>query len=154
MEEKQNVSHENVVGCWAGGHRQHVTRVLRARGQDRRDRGGRTPVVQTQVVTATPAPPAPTAKPKRPNVVRASFGSGDVPSLDPNIAEDTSSITVIENTFGGVTHLDEVTSALGPGMAEKWDISPDGKVYTFKIRNNVPWVRWDGKKVVKCSPAR
>jgi oligopeptide transport system substrate-binding protein len=108
-----------------------------------------TPVVQTQVVTATPAPAAPTAKPKRPNVVRASFGSGDVPSLDPNVAEDTSSITVIENTFGGVTHLNEVTSALEPGMADKWDISADGKVYTFHLRNNVPWVRWDGKKVVK-----
>ena len=30
-------------------------------------------------------------------------------------------------------------------MAEKWDISPDGLVYTFKLRDNVPWVKWDGR---------
>ena len=110
-----------------------------------------TPVVQTLVVTATPAPAAPTAKPKRPNVVRFSFGPGDVPTIDPNVSSDTTSVTVAENTFGGVTHLNEVTNALEPGMAEKWDISSDGLVYTFKIRTNVPWVKYDGakKQVVK-----
>ena len=65
------------------------------------------------VVTATPAP---AAKPKRPNVIHYSFGTGDVPTLDPGVSQDTSSITVIENTFGGLTHLNEVTSALEPGM--------------------------------------
>ena len=107
-----------------------------------------TPVVQTKVVTATPAP---AAKPKRPNVIRASFLSGDVPTLDPNLSEDTSSTTLVEDMFVGLTRLDEVTSALEPGMATKWDISPDGKVYTFKLRNDVSWVKWDGakKQVVK-----
>jgi len=107
-----------------------------------------TPVVKTEIVTATPPPPA---KPKRPNVIRASFLSGDVPTLDPNLSEDTSSTTLVEDMFVGLTRLDEVTNALEPGMATKWDISPDGKVYTFKLRNDVPWVKWDGakKKVVK-----
>jgi len=108
-----------------------------------------TPVVQTQVVTATPAP---TAKPKRPNVLRVNAGgSGDVPSLDPNIAEDTTSITIIENSFGGLTHLNEVTNELQPGMASKWEISADGLTYTFHVRDNVPWVKYDGakKQVVK-----
>jgi len=106
-----------------------------------------TPIVETktQVVTATPAPA------KRPNILRQNFGPGDVPTLDPNIAEDTSSITVIENTFVGLTRLDEVTSATFPGMAVKWDISADGKTYTFTLRENIPWVKWDGvkKQVVK-----
>ena len=93
---------------------------------------------------------APTAAPK-PKVLRQNFGPGDVPTLDPNIAEDTSSITVIENTFIGLTRLDEQTSALYPGMATKWEISQDGKVYKFTIRENIPWVKWDGakKQVVK-----
>jgi len=34
-------------------------------------------------------------------------------------------------------------------MATKWDISEDGKVYTFHLRNDVPWVKWDGAQVVK-----
>ena len=109
-------------------------------------------VVQTQVVEKTVekvvvATAAPTAKPARPNVVRFNpGGSGDIPSLDPNVAEDTSSITVIENSFIGLTRLNEVTSELQPGMATKWTISPDGLTYTFTLRNDVPWVRWDGAK--------
>ncbi|MBN1888938.1 MAG: peptide ABC transporter substrate-binding protein [Thermoflexales bacterium] len=109
-------------------------------------------VIKEVIVTTTPvpvAPPAPTAKPQRPNIIRANFGYGDVPTLDPSISEDTSSITVIEESFVALTRLDEVTSELNPGMATKWDISQDGKIYTFHLRNDVPWVRWDGTKVVK-----
>ncbi len=102
------------------------------------------------VITITTTPPPP-AKELRPNVVRFPLGPGDVPSLDPNVAEDTSSITVVEEAYVGLTRLDEETSALEPGMATKWDISADGKVYTFHLRNDIPWVKWDGakKEVVK-----
>jgi dipeptide transport system substrate-binding protein len=31
------------------------------------------------------------------------------------------------------------TSETVPGLAEKWDISPDGKSYTFHLRHNVRW---------------
>ncbi len=107
-----------------------------------------TPVVKTEIVTATPPPPA---RPKRPNVIRANTGVGDISTLDPSVAEDTNSITVIEDSFVGLTRLEEVTDALEPGMATQWDISPDGKVYTFHLRNDVPWVKYDGakKQVVK-----
>jgi oligopeptide transport system substrate-binding protein len=107
-----------------------------------------TPQVVEKVITPTPAP---TPKPKRPNVVRANFGPGDVPTIDPGLATDTSSVTVVEETFVGLTRLHEETNALDPGMATKWDISSDGKTYTFALRNDVPWVKWDGaqKKVVK-----
>ncbi|HEX9077906.1 MAG TPA: ABC transporter substrate-binding protein, partial [Anaerolineae bacterium] len=109
-----------------------------------------TPQVVERVVTATPAPVAPTTAPTkaaRANVVRVNAGgSGDIPSLDPNVAEDTSSITMIENMFIGLTRLNEVDSSLQPGMATKWDISSDGKTYKFTLRQDVPWVRWDGAK--------
>lgn len=101
-------------------------------------------VKEVQVeVTPTPGPEM------RPNVVRANFGPGDVPSLDPNVAEDTSSITVIDNSFVGLTRLNEVTSELMPGMATEWSVSDDGKTYTYKLRTDVPWVRWDGEQVAK-----
>ena len=31
-------------------------------------------------------------------------------------------------------------------MASKWEISTDGKVYTFHLMDNVPWARWDATK--------
>jgi oligopeptide transport system substrate-binding protein len=102
------------------------------------------PVV-TVVVPATPEPAPAGAK----VIYVNTDGVGDVPTLDPNVGEDTSSITIIEETFMGLTRLDEVTSALHPGMASTWDISKDGKTYTFHLRNDVPWVKWDGSQVVK-----
>ncbi len=110
-----------------------------------------TPQVVEKLITPTPAPATPTAKPRRANVIKANFGTGDVPTLDPNLGEDNNSITAIEETFVGLTRLDEVTNELHPGLATKWDISSDGKVYTFKLRTDVPWVKWDGtkKQVVK-----
>ena len=106
-----------------------------------------TKVVEKEVqveVTPTPGPEV------RPNVVRANSGGvGDVPSLDPDVAEDTSSITVVDNSFVGLTRLNEVTNELMPGMATDWAVSGDGKVYTYTLRTDVPWVKYDGEQVVK-----
>ena len=104
----------------------------------------KTVVVEKQVeVTPTSGPET------RPNVIHVATGVGDIPSLDPNVAEDTSSITVIDNSFVGLTRLNEVTNELMPGMATDWTVSGDGKVYTYTLRTDVPWVKWDGKQVVK-----
>lgn len=31
------------------------------------------------------------------------------------------------------------TTEIQPGLAETWDISPDGKTYTFHLRQNAKW---------------
>ncbi|MBC7228144.1 MAG: peptide ABC transporter substrate-binding protein [Thermoflexales bacterium] len=93
------------------------------------------------IVTATPAPVG------RPNILRVNLGPGDVPTLDPALATDTSSVQVIDMLTVGLTRLDEVTLELKPGMAEKWDVSEDGLTYTFYIRQGIPWVRWNGTEV-------
>lgn len=98
-------------------------------------------VEKTVVVVATPEP-----APAGPKTVRINFGAGDVPTIDPAISTDTSSVQVVDATTVGLTRQNEVTSLLKPGMATKWDISPDGKSYTFSLRNDVPWVKYDGGK--------
>lgn len=41
--------------------------------------------------------------------------------------------------------LDYDMSTIKPGLAESWTVSPDGKTYTFKIRNDVQFC--DGRKM-------
>jgi oligopeptide transport system substrate-binding protein len=114
--------------------------------------GQATPVVQTvivggevQVVTATPGP-----APEGPKVITLTFGApGDVPTIDPNLSSDTSSTTIVNATTVGLSYLNEADATLHPGMAESWDISDDGKTYTFHLRTGIPWVRWDGEQVVE-----
>jgi len=96
-------------------------------------------VVVTKEVVVTPTP-----VPKK--VLRLNLGPGDVPTLDPSLATDVSSVQIIELTSVGLTRQNEETAELEPGMAESWDISEDGKTYTFHLRKGIYWVKYDATK--------
>ncbi len=70
-------------------------------------------------------------------------GVGDIPTLDPSLVEDSVGIQFSSEMFVGPTHLNEQTSVTEPGMATEWSVSDDGLVYTFKLRNDVPWVKYN-----------
>lgn len=63
-------------------------------------------------------------------------------SLDPSIGFDAVSWDPLNNLMEGLTRLDENHQA-GPGVAEDWDISEDGKTYTFHLRENAKWSNGD-----------
>ena len=73
----------------------------------------------------------------------ALFGVGDIPTLDPSLAEDTTSIQMGLELFVGLTRLNEQTAEVEPGMATEWKVSDDGLVYTFTLRKGIPWVHYD-----------
>lgn len=70
--------------------------------------------------------------------------SAQISSLDPARATDEVSITAIENLFLGLTDSDPTTPGnINPELATSWETSEDGLTWTFHLRDDVPWVRWD-----------
>jgi oligopeptide transport system substrate-binding protein len=60
-------------------------------------------------------------------------------SLDPAIITSQADMRIVSGMFEGLTRLEPVNARAVPGLAERWDISPDGKIYTFHLRTNLVW---------------
>ena len=58
----------------------------------------------------------------------------NVMSLDTNLATDGESFEVIANCIDGLTQMDADGAAV-PAIAESYDVSEDGTVYTFHLRD-------------------
>src|SRR5688572_1971077 len=61
--------------------------------------------------------------------------STEVQTLDPGIEKGQPEYHVTLALFEGLTVYDPKDLTVKPGVAEKWDISADGTVYTFHLRN-------------------
>lgn len=97
----------------------------------------------------TTAGPRPTAAPTRGATRSAStpaaprsadslllpFSGGDPPTLDPAIAQDSTSAEIIVEVFSGLVTIDKDLKIV-PDIAESWTISPDKLTYTFKLRSD------------------
>ncbi len=70
--------------------------------------------------------------------------NGDPKTLNPALAQETTSTAVIGDLFSGLTKLDLKTMEVKPDLAERWEVSEDGKVWTFHLRRDVRWS--DGEK--------
>ena len=60
-------------------------------------------------------------------------------SLDPAVGIGNTEHNVLLALFEGLVTADPKDLSPRPGAAESWDISPDGKVYTFHLRKNGRW---------------
>ena len=83
------------------------------------------------------------AAPEGPVLVR---GAGPEPdSLDPQKVRGSETQGIVRDLCEGLTTLDK-SAAVAPGIASRWSVSADGKVYTFTLR---PEARWsNGDRVV------
>ena len=95
--------------------------------------------------TATPAAP-PTVSPQEANRLRLAMDPGGGVVIDPAwvaLNNHANGLQIVEETLPGLTRINEQTAQLEPGIAQAWNVSPDGLVYTFFLRGDVAWVRWD-----------
>jgi oligopeptide transport system substrate-binding protein len=64
--------------------------------------------------------------------------NSDVQSLDPHKTSTVEEANIIRDLFLGLVAQDQEANLI-PGAAESWTVSPDGKVYTFKMRAGATW---------------
>ncbi len=60
-------------------------------------------------------------------------------TLDPATVTGLEELRIVMALFEGLTRVDPVTARPIAGLAERWEISPDGKTYTFHLRTNACW---------------
>lgn len=65
---------------------------------------------------------------------------GVATQLDPNQVQDVMTENAIaQNVFGRLVDVDLKTGKIVPSLAERWEVSKDGKTYTFFLRKNVKY---------------
>lgn len=63
-------------------------------------------------------------------------------SYDPQLANDSAG-ELVDSLIGEGLIRDGEGGKPAPGVAEKWDISPDGLIWTFHLRKNAKWSNGD-----------
>src|SRR3989442_4795176 len=63
----------------------------------------------------------------------------DPRTFNPIVAQETSSTGVTGAIFEGLVEQNYLTGEIEPGLAESWTTSPDGRTWTFTLRQGVRW---------------
>lgn len=64
------------------------------------------------------------------------------PEMDPQLSTDTSSFMILNSTIEGLVRYDKEGKP-AEGAATKWEVSTDGKTYTFTMRADNKWSNGD-----------
>lgn len=76
-----------------------------------------------------------------PKEIRFTLGS-EPSSLDPALMTDAQSSIVASGLYDGLTRLNSAGEPQ-PSIAKTWEVSDDGKTYTFKLRDDAKWSNGD-----------
>ncbi|MED5382259.1 MAG: peptide ABC transporter substrate-binding protein [Verrucomicrobiota bacterium] len=63
----------------------------------------------------------------------------DPESLDPAIITSQADGRIVSAMFEGLTRFNAVTAQAEPALAKRWELSGDGNVYTFHLRDGIRW---------------
>ncbi|MFN8496759.1 MAG: ABC transporter substrate-binding protein [Anaerolineae bacterium] len=100
------------------------------------------PAAQATAPAAAKAAEAPKAAAKGGQIVEVRFA--DAKTLNSALVNDTSSGDTLALMGNGLVWINPKDLLPMPQLATKWDISPDGKTYTFTLRDDVKF--HDGQK--------
>ncbi len=67
---------------------------------------------------------------------------GEPPTLDPNLAQDSASIAVLNALQRGLVYYDKDLNP-APAVAESWEVADEGKTFTFKLRSDAKYSNGD-----------
>lgn len=79
--------------------------------------------------------PTPSARPQR--LVGATIS--DPKTFNPIIVVDSASRTATAGLFEGLLRLNPATLEIEPLLAQRWEVTGDGTIYTFHLRHDVRW---------------
>lgn len=65
--------------------------------------------------------------------------SSDPKSFNPIIAKETSTTTITQFIFEGLTSIDGLTLEVKPALAKRWEVDRTGRVWKFFLRDDVKW---------------
>jgi peptide/nickel transport system substrate-binding protein len=88
--------------------------------------GGRLPVVSAASTSQD--------EPKSGGAITMSLADQDVTTFDPPVPPDNMSIWTMLLFYEQLIRVAPDGLSLEPGLAESWEVSDDGKTYTFKVR--------------------
>jgi len=74
----------------------------------------------------------------RDNVLRVA-ADAEPQSLDPMLTTGHTEHRILCSLFEGLTTLNQKTLAVEPGVAQSWEMSSDGKTYTFRLNPAAKW---------------
>jgi peptide/nickel transport system substrate-binding protein len=60
-------------------------------------------------------------------------------SFNPVIAQETSTTSITQYIFEGLTTVSGITNEPEPALAKRWEVSPDGLTWTMHLREDVRW---------------
>lgn len=112
-----------------------VTEVFNIAGEE---------LVVTRILEPTPTPtviPTPASEGSSPVVLDISFVRESIPNIDPQATNDPDGIDLIENLFVGLTRYNHATNQVDPALAREWEVSGNGRIWTFHLRDDIFWVQ-------------
>jgi len=84
-----------------------------------------------------PVPPPP-----EDGLVLRKGNGGEPDSLDPQRSEETSAADILRDLYEGLI-AEAPDGSPVPGVAQRWELSEDGRVYTFYLRADARWSNGD-----------